>query len=296
MRNRRSLGDTIGIVCGVIAIGITAFAFIYLVWIQPFYKVSSYHGFLSDFGAMGWEREENTEHVEGIFSNLTINNISGPIHIEGWDRDSIQVHYIKRARSRRALDNFPVEIKKSGSKVSIKPIYMKIFGSPFGSVSFDIKIPSSIKEINASNVSGRITINNTASGINQDLSTVSGQIETEKSGNLKAKSTSGAIDFSFTGSTLYIKTVSGQIEGSIFSLDKSGSVHIESVSGSVDVESFESLDASITLESISGSISCDFPISTSLHKKTRIEGKIGEGSIPFNVKTVSGSIQLEKSD
>jgi hypothetical protein len=49
-----------------------------------------------------------------------------------------------------------------------------VAGSPFGSVSFDIRVPPSIKEIRANNISGNIKIENMGAGVEQTLETVSG--------------------------------------------------------------------------------------------------------------------------
>jgi len=75
-------------------------------------------------------------------------------------------------------------IEPRGNLLSIRPIYGKIPGSPFGSVSFDLKIPSSVEEIPANNISGRIELADIGSGVDLVLETVSGRIETERfSGN-----------------------------------------------------------------------------------------------------------------
>lgn len=292
MKSKRSFVDFICIAGGILAACLTLFALVYLLWMQPFYIASSY----GRFNLPGRVSEEKTEEITGNFSSFTIKNVSGPIHIESWDKSSVQVHYIKEARTQEALADFAIEIEKTGKSISVRPDYRKGRGLLFGSVSFDIKVPRSIKYIKAENVSGAIVIEESASKTNQVLSTVSGSIKSAGSKDLNARSTSGSIRFSSTGNKLYLKTVSGSIEGKILNLDRSGSVEIGSVSGSVEVEAFKNLDADLVLNSTSGSLSCDFPLSTSLMKRNRIEGKIGQGTVPFRVKTVSGRIRLKKLD
>ncbi len=207
----------------------------------------------------------------------------------------MQVHYIKQARSSKYLEEFEIEIEPRGNLLSIRPVYRKIPGSPFGSVSFDLKIPSSVKEIRANNISGKIEIKDMGSGVNQVLETVSGRIETGRSANLRAKSISGSIEFvSEGGRKLDISSTSGRVQGQILSLDPSGSVEIGTVSGSVDLEVFSGLDAALKLQSISGSISCDFPVQISEQRRNKLEGTVGDGSVPFKVKTVSGRITLSQ--
>lgn len=297
MKSRKSLIDVLGIALGVLAIALVALSLVYLIGYRPLWKGFRYlgprHWGWGGWGR-GWESEEATEEVQGGFTRLEVNNVAGPIQIEGWDQDYIEVHYVKQARTRQALANFPVEMDKSGDTLSIRPVYQPLAGPMFGSVSFEIKVPSSLAYVKAHNVSGGISLSHLASDVEQELETVSGSIETERSGDLRAKSTSGSIEFSFSGRRLEANSISGRIKGQLRNLAKDGSVDIQTVSGSVNLESFQGLDASLRLSSVSGSISCDFPVQVAEKKEHRLEGKIGQGSVPFNVKTVSGSIQLEQ--
>ena len=110
--------------------------------------------------------------------------------------------------------------------------------------------------------------------VDQALETVSGRIETERSGNLTAKSISGAISFASTGETLDINSTSGRIDGEILALDPGGSVDIDTVSGAVDLEVFPELDADLKLQSVSGSISCDFPVQITEQKRKQAMQKV----------------------
>jgi hypothetical protein len=298
MRTRRTWVDILGPVFGILAAALTVYALVYLLWIEPFYRGESYRAFSNerrDFSVgAGRESQEATEAVEGRFSKLEIRNIAGPIIVEGWSQDYVQVHYIKEARSAKYLEEFEIEIEPRGNLLSIRPIYRKIPGSPFGSVSFDLKIPSSVKEVLAKNISGAIELTDIGSGVDQVLETVSGRIETEGSADLRAKSISGSIDFVSEGRLLDVSSTSGRVQGQILNLDPSGSVEINTISGSVDLEVFSGLDAALKLQSVSGSISCDFPVQISEQRRNKLEGTVGDGSVPFEVKTVSGRIALSQ--
>lgn len=298
MKSKRTWVDLLGPVFGLIAAALVVYALIHLLWIEPFYQGHSYGTATREerefFVSPGWESREATESVEGHFSELEIRNISGPIEIEGWDRNYVQIHYVKQARSSRFLEEFEIEIEPRGEHLSIRPIYKKVAGSPFGSVSFDLKIPSSIGEIHANNISGRITVTNVESGINQVLETVSGRIDTERSGDLRAKSVSGSIDFVFEGKRLDLHSTSGRVKGQILALDPSGSVEIDTISGGISLDIFPELDADLRLQSVSGSINCDFPVDIREKKRNKLEGTVGKGSVPFRVQTVSGRISLDQ--
>ena len=131
-------------------------------------------------------------------------------------------------------------------------------------------------------------------GVDQVLETVSGRIDTERSGDLKARSISGSIHFTSAGKTLDINSTSGRVQGEILSLEPGGSVEIDTISGAVDLEVFSGFDADLRLQSVSGSISCDFPVEIIEQKRNKLEGTVGDGTVPFEVKTVSGRISLSR--
>jgi hypothetical protein len=293
MKSNRSLADILGIVLGVVAAALTIAALVYLLGARPFHRIRGPWWPRIEGGWSGaWASEEHTEEVSQSVQNLEVNNVSGPVRVEGWDRDTIEVHYVKQARGQRALEDFRVEILAEGGTLKVRPVYSSQAGFRFGPVSFDLKVPSTLRQISVHSVSGRVEVQKLSADIEQELETVSGSIFTDRSGNLRAKSTSGGIEFSFAGDRLYAKSVSGTINGKIRRLGRGGSVEVETVSGSVNLSAFAGLDAELRLQSLSGSISCGFPLQITEKKRNRLEGRVGTGAVPLTAKTVSGSINL----
>jgi hypothetical protein len=103
--------------------------------------------------------------------------------------------------------------------------------------------------------------------VDQWLNTVSGSISTNGSRDLHASTTSDSIE-------------------------KGGSVAMHTISGSVRVDAFPGLDASLDLRSVSGTVSCDFPVSVVEQRRSRLQGRIGQGSIPVEIQTTSGQIRI----
>lgn len=304
MMNNRRTPEILGPVLGLLVVALTVFALVYLVWIQPFYRGSSYGARLwgerpwrarpGFFGA-GWESREVTETVQEPVESLSVRNVSGPIRVTGWDQSYVQVTYVKEARTATLLDEFQIEIAPRAGELSIQPLYRSVrsvAGTAFGSVSFDIRVPASVRHIKANNVSGRIEMESLAAGVAQDLHTVSGGIRTERSGDLRAESVSGGITFVFSGSNLELRSTSGGISGQILAVEEGGRIDAQTISGSVSLEAFEALSADLDLSSVSGSISCDFPLQIREQKRTSLKGTIGGGAVPLRIHTVSGSIRL----
>lgn len=299
MKTKRSAADVLGIVLGVAATALVISALVYLLGARPFYRLRPEWGghgrpgrALSWNWGGPWESAEETREVTERVERLSVTNVSGPVQIEAWERDSIQVSYVKQARGLDGLEAFKIEIQPDGDTLKVRPLYQPNVGLRFGSVSFDIKVPRTMKEIKVHNVSGNVTVGDLGADIAQELESVSGAIQSGRSGDLRAKSTSGSIRFSFAGKELYAKSISGRIEGEIRSLQRDGTVEAETVSGAVSLKAFAGLDAEVRLQSVSGSLRCDFPMQVSEKKEHRLSGRIGSGSAELSLKTVSGSIDL----
>ena len=296
MKSKATLAEILAIVLGVLATALAVGALVYLLGARPFHRLRGpwWPRLQGEWGG-SWSSQEETQEVSQRVQALSVENVSGPVRVEGWDKDTIEVHYVKQARGEQALQDFRIEILADGDTLKVRPLYGP---QPFrfGSVSFDLKVPSSLRSIRVHNVSGRVEVTGLAQDVEQDLETVSGAISTDRSGNLQAKSTSGGIEFSFAGNRLNAKTISGSINGKIRELGRGGAVEVESISGSVNLSAFAGLDASIRLQSASGSVSCSFPLQITDKRRNRLEGRVGTGAVPLVAKTVSGSINLSPLD
>ena len=148
--------------------------------------------------------------------------------------------------------------------------------------------------VRARSVSGSVSVRDAGPGVDQWLTTVSGSVSTNGSRDLHASTTSGSIDLVFAGKSLDARSVSGSVEGTIDSIEKGGSVAVRTVSGSVRVDAFPGFDASLDLRSVSGTVSCDFPVSVVEQRRSRLQGRIGQGSIPVEIQTTSGQIRISQ--
>jgi DUF4097 and DUF4098 domain-containing protein YvlB len=192
------------------------------------------------------------------------------------------------------MNDIEVAIETSGKTLLIMRDINRESSSPRGSVIFDISIPDTVTDIEVHSVSGIIELKKIHDGVSQDLKTVSGKIATDNSEDLTAKSSSGSIEFQFSGKNLSVQTVSGNIRGKCIDISKGGTLELKSVSGSVSIRADKSFNTDLSIKSISGSVSCDFPISGAMQKRNQLEGKIGDGKIPLKINTASGSIKIQK--
>jgi DUF4097 and DUF4098 domain-containing protein YvlB len=240
-------------------------------------------------------REERDETVPAGATEIELHTIAGSIDVRGEPSASgITVHSVRTAPFRRALDDVRVDIRTEGGRLIVEEKHGPGFMNRTGTVSFQVVVPRGMKEIDAHSVSGGITVRGVEPGVGQNLSTISGGIDTDQAGDLEASSTSGSVHFRSRGSALSIRTVSGSIDGEVESLAPGGSARFGSVSGSISLNAFQGLDAEVSLHSLSGRVSCDFPLTASEQKNNRLSGRIGKGLARLEAGTVSGSISISK--
>ena len=288
---KKSLIDVIGYTIGAVVLAIIVLSVILVIrWLPG-------TGF-GDWTAGGFARgnfqEEGEETAEGDIEEVSVSNIAGSITVTVWEKDQISVGYIKTAPTEEELANLVVQLDRRGKSLTVKPVRQKTGRVMRGSVSFDIFVPEGVTDIQASSVSGSVQLRNMSDTVNQRLSSTSGRIETDMSSDLDVSSVSGSIVFSFAGKQLKAKSVSGRVEGVVESIEDNGSIDLGSTSGSVVLRVPENLDATVNLHSVSGSVSSALPVSVTSAKRNRLEGVIGEGRIPVDIGTVSGSIRLDK--
>jgi hypothetical protein len=279
-RTRLSPIDILGITLGVIVILLVAGSIVFIAQ----NRMHSFRWSISDwwdgegFSIGGREREENDQQIEGAFTEVEIRNVAGSIEVIGAASGPVKVHSVKIAPSRASLDALRVDIQKEGGRLVIE----EKRGAPpagwRGSIDFAITVPRSVKVVRAHSVSGSVTVRDAGPGVDQWLNTVS-----------------GSIDLVFAGKTLEARSISGSITGTIDAIEKGGSVSMQTVSGSVSVDAFAGLDASLDLRSVSGTVSCDFPVSAVEQRRNRLQGRIGQGSIPVEIRTTSGGISIAQN-
>jgi len=278
-----SLVDFINKIGFIIVLAVVAFAAYTLFFNKPFYEAESYEG-----DSMRTEEESGTIDSEKTIDRLEIRNISGRISAEGWNNEEVRLDY------RKFGPGIPpdVEVDYQGSTMIIKAVYPKKL-SAFGSVDFDIKIPASVRFVKIDSVSGSISIEGAASGLEQELSTTSGSIKTDSSANLDISSVSGSLVFSSDGERITASTTSGRIEGVLEQAPDSGRIELKSVSGRVVLEVPDNINADVDLHSVSGSVSSELPVSVTESRKKSLRGRIGSGGTIIDIGTVSGSIRIK---
>lgn len=209
--------------------------------------------------------QKETEKIDrtitiGSNGQLKLKNFSGDVRISGTSGADVVIHAVRRA-TRERLDNIKLDIRSSGSTVSIEANRREPNWSEKNDnvveTDFDITVPF---------------------GTELDVNSFSGRIEVKGvSGRIEAQTFSGNIELDVTGSKqlqeMDIQTFSGDIRARMPG-DASGRVEFSSFSGSVN---------------------SDLPISMKSSRRRDVRGEIGSGSGPMlGFHTFSGDLRILK--
>ena len=219
---------------------------------------------------------------------VEIVNTAGRVSVAGWERPEVEVTGTLAERVER------LEFTRSGTRTLVRVVLRKgasMSGS--GDAVLDIKVPSG-STLDASTVSADLRVRGVAG--EQQLATVSGDVEADLgreasarsiSGNLRLGSSSGTTRLevsSVSGSITVTGQVGGRVEASTVSGDASfvlGAVseaEFETVSGDLTATLALAADGRLRAESVSGNVRVDFV-----------------GALPparFGIESFSGDIEL----
>ena len=241
-------------------------------------------------------------------TEVEVSNVNGTIDISAWDEDYVDVHALKRTREDRdELDLVTIEVNTNGI-MEIKTVIQKrteedsflsrIFGkiyrrSPKVTVEYTIKLPRSVILSRASTTNGNVEVYGTRG--DSYVKTTNGDIAVEDTdGLIDAKSTNGRISITGGALTKNARTTNGSIEASLSDNFIDGS-SISTTNGSIDLYLSPGINADIELRTVNGKISAgSFRMVVDTISKRQFVGTLGSGGKKITVRTVNGSISLNK--
>ncbi|MEX0905154.1 MAG: DUF4097 family beta strand repeat-containing protein [Balneolaceae bacterium] len=229
------------------------------------------------------------------------------------------------------LDNYRIIFRQNGNAITTsverKHPAPGRFGSDDVKFTFVIQAPKEILT-NLRSMSGDILLNGVVG--RQFLQSDAGNLSLKNSeGELSLYSSAGSVSLENNNGYVQVKTVAGDVHieknrgearirsvsGNIYSREMMGSFICATVSGNIDA-SFDSVFEGVHLETITGNVHLElnevqgFDVKTETMKlnldqlpasyiSERTSGrrttmlKLGEGGIPVNIKTVSGSVEIK---
>ena len=248
-----------------------------------------------------YETEKTQTFDVGSNASFKLRNISGDYMISGWDREVIEVYYIKKSKGNSAklkADMVQVIAEQSGNRVFVEVKYptsrerraRKLDSSFSVNIEFEVKVPMDCR-IDVSTVSGDGEVLHVNGDVN--ACSTSGDVEaTALAGNVKLYTTSGDIELTGGNGVIELKTTSGNVTAD----GVAGRVTMHTTSGDVELSAMELTEGSFKTVSGDINVSVEKPITTGTFALTVFSGSIefylpAESTFQVAAKAMHGNVE-----
>jgi len=206
--------------------------------------------------------------------SFELQNVNGPVQVEGWDRDVIEIRAVKIAKEKESdLDRVSIEVNAKPNDVSVITRYPQNEGVEVA-VEYTIRVPHGAHVEHIGTVNGTLKIAGVESV--EELRTVNGNIEVyEGGGSVHAHTTNGNVHLELSRA-----------------LDEKG-MAAETTNGSVLLAVPQDTQANLEARALNGNFYSELPFSQEAAERPReMRGKFGKGGAPIRLNTVNGGIQI----
>jgi len=203
-----------------------------------------------------------------------LQNVNGTVEVEGWDRDTVEVHAVKIAKHRESdLERVSIEVDAKPGAISVATHYPQDEGVEVN-VEYVIHVPHGAHLEHVGTVNGSVRI---ASVDNvEELHTVNGNIDVFEGGG-----------------ALHAHTTNGNVHMEILHVRQKDGVTAETTNGSVILAVPLETHADLEARCMNGSFSSELPVRMESTVRPReMRGKIGQGGAPIHLRTVNGGIRV----
>lgn len=206
--------------------------------------------------------------------SFELQNVNGTVEVQGWDRDTVEIHAVKSAKHRESdLDRVSIEVDAKPEAISLVTRYPQDEGVEVV-VDYTVRLPRGARVQHVGTVNGTLRV----AGLDalEDLHTVNGNIEVfESGGNVHAHTTNGSVQLELARLR-----------------DKDGAA-AETTNGSILLAIPADTHADLEARSLNGSFSSELPLTVQGSVRPReVHGRLGNGGVPIRLNTVNGGIRV----
>jgi DUF4097 and DUF4098 domain-containing protein YvlB len=225
--------------------------------------------------------DETFHHVYplGAGGSFALENVNGSVHVEGWDRDEVEVSAVKTGTSEsRDVQQVKIEVDNSKpNQISVHTRYPKGQGAEVA-VEYHVHVPYRVLLGSVGTVNGSVVVRGVDGG--GDLRSVNGNIEVSDSSGRFSE-----------------KTTNGDIRLELHQLIEGGPMNLETVNGSVLLGLPAGAKADLKVLSMNGDVYSELPIPKTAGAPAphSFKAKLGTGGGEISVRTVNGGIRLLQS-
>lgn len=205
---------------------------------------------------------------------FTLENVNGSVHVDGWDREEVEVRAIKTSSmgDDADIERVSIEVNAQPMDVAVRTHY------PHGdsaevAVEYEIRVPYRVLLRDVQTVNGSVSVHGVAGS--GDLRSVNGNVEvSDSSGRFNAH------------------TTNGDIQLDLKQLADGDPMMLETVNGSVLLKLPHDAHAELHANSMNGDFVSELPVAAKFAYGRIFSGELGTGGADINMRTVNGAIRL----
>jgi DUF4097 and DUF4098 domain-containing protein YvlB len=219
---------------------------------------------------------------------IEIENINGPVHVTGWDRNEVKVDAVKSAWSKERLDEARIEVRADQNDVSIRTEY------PDHDRTFNLAGNCGGDDVHNNPASVEYTITVPRQAQLDKISLVNGRLDVQElTGEVHASCVNGRIQAHNLQGAVQLETVNGELDASVEQLPAS-ELKLSSVNGRLRVTLPSDARAELKASTVSGSISDEFGLPVTRHQYVgrSLHGQLGGGGTLVRLSNVNGTIEI----
>ncbi|HWZ98156.1 MAG TPA: DUF4097 family beta strand repeat-containing protein [Candidatus Dormibacteraeota bacterium] len=206
--------------------------------------------------------------------SFELQNVNGPVEVQGWDLDAVEVHAVKTAKHRDSdLDRVTIEVAAKLDAISVSTRYPQDEGVEVA-VEYVIHVPYGAHIDHIGTINGSLRI----AGLPfvDDLHTVNGNIEVFDGGG-----------------DLHAHTTNGNIHLELAHFHGGSGASAETTNGSLLVALPSDTQADLETRCLNGNFLSEMPIAMESTLKPReMHGRYGKGGAPIKLRTINGGIRI----
>jgi DUF4097 and DUF4098 domain-containing protein YvlB len=203
-----------------------------------------------------------------------LQNVNGPVEVQGWDQDRVEVHAVKTAKNKESdLARVSIDVDANAKSISVITRYPQDEGVEV-SVEYLIHVPRGAKIEHLGTVNGTLRV----AGVDEveELHSVNGNIEVF-----------GA------ESTVHARTTNGNVRLELSHLHGVNGTFAETTNGSVVLALPSDTHADLEARCLNGNFQSELPLEMRSSQKPReMHGRLGKGGTPIKLRTVNGGIRV----
>ncbi len=221
---------------------------------------------------------------------MKIYNKNGNIDVSSWDRDDIEIEAIKQSNLFTSFLPEPSIDILIGNELIARTLYSSGLSEAIP-VQYRITVPKGVLVTHVETSNGKINVEGVSGDV--DANTSTGEIQIHKvNGFVKAVTSNGNIDISGVGGLYEARNDRGDISVEVPAIRDN--LAIRSSNGNITVSLPSNISAQLEASTSNGNITyADLPLTVNELSKTKMTGKLGEGTNRINLETSRGSITMK---